>query len=102
MTRTITISAARGGHGASTVAASLALFSARHQRTQLVAQDPADMAALLGLPSPESDGTSIPVAPDLDFGQNPGRPPGVVVIDAGSRLDGPQSREAEERYVVVR
>ena len=102
MTRTIRISGARGGHGASTVAAALALFSARHQPTALVAHDPADMAALLGVAPPEAEDAVVPVAPDLELGRRVGVAPGLVVVDAGSRLEGPQRRDGDEEYVVVR
>ena len=102
MTRTMSISGARGGHGASTVAAAIALFSARHQPTALVAHDPPDMAALLGVAPPEADDAVVPVAPDLELGRRGGLAPGLVVMDAGSRLEGPQSLDADEQYVVVR
>ena len=102
MTRTISISGARGGHGASTVAAALALFSARHQPTALVAHDPADMAALLGVARPEADDAVVPVVPDLELGTRPELAPGLVVVDAGSRLEGPQSPDVDDQYVVVR
>jgi hypothetical protein len=102
MTRTISISGARGGHGASTVAAAIALFSARHQPTALVAPDPADMAALLGVAPPDVDDAVVPVAPDLELGLRGGPAPGLVVVDAGSRLEGPQSPDTDEQYVVVR
>ena len=102
MTRTISIRGARGGHGASTVAAALALFSARHQPTALVAHDATDMAALLGILPPESDDAAVPVAPDLEFGRHRGSAPSLVVLDAGSRLEGPQNPDADEDYVVVR
>ena len=102
MTRTISISGARGGHGASTVAAALALFSARHQPTALVAHDPTDMAALFGILPPESQDGAVPVAPDLELGRHRRSAPGLVVLDAGSRLEGPQNPDADEDYVVVR
>ena len=102
MTRTISIGGARGGHGASTVAAALALFSARYQPTALLAHDPADMAALLGVAPPESDDAVVPVAPDLELGRRRGLAPGLVVLDTGSRLEGPQSPDGDEHYVVVR
>src|SRR5436190_973423 len=55
-TRTIVITGARGGHGASTVAATLALFAAEEEPTTLVTHDRAEMIALLGLPGPHGDG----------------------------------------------
>ena len=46
---TITITGARGGQGASTVAAAVALFSAGHHRTALTSHDPPTLETLLGL-----------------------------------------------------
>ena len=102
MTRTISISGARGGHGTSTVAAAVALFGARHQPTELVAHDPVDMAALLGVAVAEPGGGPIPIAPDLALGLGRGPAPNLVVVDAGRALEAPQSPEADEHYVVVR
>ncbi|MEW6477657.1 MAG: hypothetical protein AB1679_35880, partial [Actinomycetota bacterium] len=60
------------------------------------------MAALLGVAPPESDDASVPVAPDLELDRRPGHARDLVVVDAGSRLEGPQSRDGDEHYVVVR
>src|SRR5687768_14326621 len=101
-TRTISISGARGGHGASTVAAALALHAARHDPTELIAHDPEGMAALLGLAAPPPDDAPLTIAPQLDLGRRAGSCPALVVIDTKSRLEAPQSHEADEHYIVVR
>jgi hypothetical protein len=100
--RTITVTGARGGSGASTVAAALALFGAREHPTELVTHDLDDMTALLGLTAP---GLQTPTAltPQLNLvGEHAAGQARLVVIDAGSRLEAPQTPGRSEHYVVVR
>jgi hypothetical protein len=102
-TRSISITGARGGHGASTVAATLALYAAGHQPTTLVAPDLESMAALLGVAVPSEGAQDVAVTPTLTLARSVSTASSeFVVIDRGSRPDAPQSPEVAERYIVVR
>jgi hypothetical protein len=101
--RTISITGARGGHGASTVAAALALYGAGHQPTALVAQDLGSMAALLGVAVPRHGAEDVAVTPTLTLSRSaPAASSELVVMDSQNRLEAPHSPEGGERYVVVR
>ena len=86
MTRTITVAGARGGSGASTVAAGIALCAARHANTELVAGERATTAALLGLASTQDARTAIDVADRLSLTPTPTGSAEIAVVDA-QRLD---------------
>ena len=95
--RTITVTGARGGHGASTIAAVLALFAAKHGRTTLVADDHWAAAVLLGLP--EVDDEVIEVIAGLSLARHaPAEPGDTLVVDAGA-AGGDRTGES---YVVLR
>lgn len=81
-TQCITIIGARGGHGASTVAAALALFAARHGPTTLVARDHWAAAVLMGLPSADAD--HIEVTSGLSLGRQLTDADATVVVDGGT------------------
>lgn len=76
----ITVTGARGGHGASTIAAALALFAAGHGRTILTAHDPDTVAALLGLPATDDD---LAVSANLTLVRTATLDTDVHVHDAG-------------------
>jgi len=86
MTRTITVAGARGGSGASTVAAGIALYTARHASTELVAAELDTTAALLGLAGTQDARTAIAVADRLTLTATPTGSAEIAVIDA-QRLD---------------
>ena len=86
MTRTITVAGARGGSGASTVAAGIALCAARYATTELVAAERDTTAALLGLPGTQDARTAIDVADRLTLTTTPTGSAEIAVIDA-QRLD---------------
>jgi len=94
--RTITVTGARGGHGASTVAAAMALFAARHRPTTLVARDLWAAAVLLGLADPGEG--AVEVTPALTLAREPADRADVVVVDGGT---GPPSTTGAW-YVVLR
>jgi len=113
--RTIELTGARGGQGTSSVAAALAVLCASHAPTELMSDDTAAAAALMGIPAP-LDGEPMQLAPNLVL-VGPGGMPrtaGTVVIDAGpctpARRQGPHpSGESDarttgptERYAVLR
>lgn len=112
MNPTIAFVGARGGHGTTTVAASVALHLARHGRAVLVS-DPAPAAALLGIGPLDPDAAIAPVTAGLDLatagieGIDPAGVEGaVVVVDEGTIADptlqpGPDWR-VDERYLVLR
>ena len=101
-TLSMTVVGARGGQGASTIAAALALFAADHTRTRLHSHDLAAAAALLGLPEPRADSVAVTANLTLHHdGPNAPRSVGVVVHDAG-RLDAPSSGTGGTRLVVLR
>ena len=59
MTRTITFTGARGGHGTTTVAAVVALHAARTAPTVLVSPDTDAACALLGASGGHHDGRAL-------------------------------------------
>ena len=79
----IYVSGARGGHGASTVAAAIALMASELHATELVAHDPATTAALLGLATP-ADHESIPISESLLLTAEASHQAPVVVHDLGT------------------
>jgi hypothetical protein len=91
MTRTITLTGARGGQGTSTVAAALAVLCAGHAPTILCSDDPTATAALVGVPVPLGDGW-IDVCPNLTLVPNSagidGPAEGITVVDAGRTPSG--------------
>src|SRR5947209_19970528 len=100
--RTIVIRGAGGGHGASTVAASLALLAAENAPTTLVTDEPAAMAALLGLATHDGD-AAFEITPNLrltDDATDACTP--IVVIDAASDARDREPPSQAETYVVVR
>jgi hypothetical protein len=86
MTRTITVAGARGGRGASTVAAGVALCVARYAITELVAAERDTTAALLGLAGTQDARSPIAVADRLPLTATPTGSAEIAVIDA-QRLD---------------
>jgi hypothetical protein len=100
--RTIIVTGAGGGQGASTVAAALALFGAREQPTELVTHDADEMTALLGLTGTVQPQTPTAVTPQLDLvGEKASGRSRLVVIDAGRSPDAAETPDEAERYVVV-
>jgi hypothetical protein len=106
MTRTITFTGARGGHGTTTVAAVVALQAARTAPTVLVSPDTAAACALLGASGGRDDGHAIEVAPNLllaaerpDAGHD-----SIVVVDEGTLTSKPPAAPTatEEHYLVLR
>jgi hypothetical protein len=106
MTRTITFTGARGGHGTTTVAAVVALHAARTTPTVLVSPDTDAACALLGASVGQHDRRAIDVAPDLLLTAE--RPDGggdrIVVVDEGTLASTPPSAPTatEEHYLVLR
>ena len=104
MTRTVTLFGARGGSGASTVAAALALHAAEVVPTALLTHDPTAMARLLGttgaMPVPTHP---IAVGPRLTVAGLDGPGDAVTIIDAGPAVAVVQAGPADGlRYAVVR
>lgn len=96
-TRTITVTGARGGHGATTMAAALALFAAKHGRTTLVAHDRWAAAVLLGMP--EGDEEVVEVTAGLSLARHaPTDPRDTLVVDGGAA----GGESTGESYVVLR
>lgn len=75
----ITVAGARGGHGASTVAAVVALILAAQQPVTLIADEVDHAAALLGVPTP--DGPTRIGPGQLVLASGPQTPAGAVVVD---------------------
>jgi hypothetical protein len=106
MTRTITFTGARGGHGTTTVAAVVALHSARTAPTVLVSPDTEAACALLGASGGQHDHRAIDVAPDLVLADE--RPYAdadrIVVVDEGTLAATPPGAPTatEEHYLVLR
>lgn len=106
MTRTITFTGARGGHGTTTVAAVVALHAARTAPTVLVSPDTEAACALLGAAGGHHDGRAIDLAPDLLLTTE--RPvattDGIVVVDEGTLASKPPGAPTatEEHYLVLR
>lgn len=104
MTRTITFTGARGGHGTTTVAAVVALHAARHAPTVLVSPDIDAACALLGASC--SGDAAIDVFPGLSLAAD--RPDAadsrLVVVDEGTLASKPPGdpTAAEEHYLVLR
>lgn len=103
--RTIVVCGARGGHGATTVAAALALHSASQVLTALVSPDAAATAALIGIPLGLAD-EWVQVTPTLVLTADRHSPcsvgPKVVVVDAGPCEAAQEPVTGAERYVVLR
>ncbi len=95
--RMIWLHGARGGHGTTTLATTLALYAAGHQPTALVSSDPASTAALIGIPLPVAD-DQVHVAPNLmlttELDSAGESAPEIVVIDAGLGLSEADARRA--------
>jgi hypothetical protein len=82
--QTITVIGARGGSGASTVAAALALSASRISPVALLSADVAAAAALLGLSvTPDSTGAAIDVTDALTLDSTAAGSARVAVVDAG-------------------
>lgn len=101
MSRTIAISGARGGQGASTVAAALAVLAAGHHRTTLVSDEPDVAAAILGIPRP-LHGDAIEVTPTLTLGETPAVGTEITVVDIAPAATPFPHQPEGEHYVVVR
>ena len=101
--RTIQLTGARGGHGATTVAAALALFSAGHRPTALVSSDASATAALIDIP-PTPDRARITQNLVLLAKAAAAENTGVdtVLIDAPDAFSGFDSDVHAEHYVVLR
>jgi len=104
MTTTLTLVGARGGSGASTVAAALALRTAEDVPTALLTHDPTAMARLLGttgaVPAPTHP---FAVGPRLTVAGLDGPRDTVTIIDAGPAVAAAQALPADgRRYTVVR
>ena len=106
MTRTITFTGARGGHGTTTVAAVVALQAARTAPTVLVSPDTDAACALLGASDRHHDHRAIDVASGLLLTAD--RPEEgldhIVVVDEGTLAAKPPSAPTatEEHYLVLR
>jgi hypothetical protein len=104
MTRTITFTGARGGHGTTTVAAVVAMHAARHASTVLVSPDTNAACALLGASC--SGDPAIDVIPGLSLAAE--RPDtadsDLVVVDEGTLASTPPGgpTATEEHYLVLR
>jgi hypothetical protein len=103
MTTTLTLVGARGGSGASTVAAALALHTAEDVPTALLTHDPTAMARLLGttgaIPAPTHP---IAAGPRLTLAGLDGPRDTVTIIDAGPAVAAAQASPAGLLYAVVR
>ena len=103
-TRVISVSGARGGQGATTVAAALALHAAENGPAILVSTEPASAASLLGVPL-GPDGEGVHVTPGLVLAPYPLAPdelrPATVVVDAGPASQAWDAASGEH-YVVLR
>jgi hypothetical protein len=104
MTRTITLIGARGGSGASTIAAALALHTAEDVPTALLTHDPTAMARLLGttgaVPAPTDP---FAVGPRLTVAGLDGPKNTATIIDAGPAVAAGQVLPADGlHYTVVR
>jgi hypothetical protein len=104
MTSTLILVGARGGSGASTVAAALALHTAEDVPTALLTHDPTAMARLLGttgaVPAPTHP---FAVGPQLTVAGLEGLRDTVTIIDAGPAVAAAQALPADgRRYAVVR
>ena len=104
MTTTVTLVGARGGSGASTVAAALALHTAEDVPTSLLTHDPTAMARLLGTTGPiPSPSEPFAVGPTLTVGGLDGPRATVTIIDAGPAIDAAARLPlGGRRYAVVR
>jgi hypothetical protein len=104
MTTTVTLIGARGGSGASTVAAALALHTAEDVPTALLTHDPTAMARLLGtygvVPAPNHP---FAVGPRLTVAGLDGPRDAVTIIDAGPAVAAAEATPADgRRYAVLR
>ena len=99
--QTITVVGARGGSGASTISAALALFASRVAATELVAADVDAAAALLGRGVAQYPSAQIEVADGLRLVPTPTGTARVAVVDAG-RLDDTADTPAGALLVVLR
>jgi hypothetical protein len=80
--RQIAVAGARGGQGTSTVAAAIAVFAAGRRPTRLVSDEPAAMAALLGIATPAPVGETVVVTDGLELGGSTDLE-SFTVVDAG-------------------
>lgn len=101
MNRIITISGARGGQGASTVAAALAVLAAGHYRTTLVSDEPDVAAALLGIARP-IHGEAVEVTPGLMLAEVPVARTEVTVVDISPAATPFPHQPEGEHYAVLR
>jgi hypothetical protein len=95
MTRTLAFAGAKGGQGTTTIAAATAVLAAGHAPTTLVTPEPRDAATLLGLSGP-ADGGPVQITPTLWLSSEPVEDTALTVVD------GPDLRDADERYLVLR
>src|SRR5262249_1632456 len=82
----INIAGARGGSGTTTIAAALALFTARHVTTGLVPCEMRATAALLGLARPSGTVLTLPVTERLSLNSTGTSTVDVTIKDIG-RVD---------------
>ena len=92
----ISVVGAKGGQGATTVAAVLAVTGAAVLRTTLVTSDVAGAAALLGLPAIEANAGIVEVTSRLAIAVEPLGIEGLVVADGGC------ARRPDRSYSVLR
>lgn len=97
--RQIAVAGARGGQCTSTVAAAIALFAAGHRPTRLVANEPAAMAAILGMASAAPEGETVVVTDGLELGGSTDLE-SFTVVDAGRALHLPAMERAISLVVV--
>lgn len=104
MMTTVTIVGARGGSGASTVAATLALQAAGDVPTALLTHDPSAMARLLGTTGPmPAPSEPFAIGPTLTVAGLDGPRGTVTIIDAGPAVQAAEHLPADgRRYAVVR
>lgn len=102
MSKTVTLIGARGGQGASTVAAALALGAAEDIPTTILTHDPVAMARLLGATPPVPAGPFV-AAPNLTVAGLDGARSNVTIIDAGPAVTASEAPLPDgERYAIVR
>ncbi len=97
--RQIAVAGARGGQGTSTVAAAIAVFAAGHRPTRLVSDEPAAMAALLGVTALTAGGETVVVTDGLELSGSTDLD-SFTVIDAGRALPLPAMERAISLAVV--
>jgi hypothetical protein len=102
MSKTVTLIGARGGQGASTIAAALALGAADDIPTTILTHDPIAMARLLGATPPIPTEPFV-AGPNLTVAGLDGPGSTLTVIDAGPAVTASETPLPDgERYAIVR